>query len=471
MTTILDALADENLFKGSVERLEMSAWRVFLAALFGLPIPDADMAIYTACTGRTTPPSGFTEAWMICGRRSGKSFIMALAAVFLACFRSYAEYLGPGERATVMVIAADRKQARSTLRFIAGLLEVPILGKLVERETAESFDLTNRVTIEVATANYKTVRGYTIVAALCDELAFWPSDDSASPDYSILDALRPAMATIPGAMLLCSSTPYARRGALWDAYKRHYGKDDAPVLVWKAATRTMNPRVPQSVIDAAVERDAPAAAAEYGAEFRSDLEAYVSQEVIEACTIAGRHELPPAAGIHYHAFVDPSGGSQDSMTMAIAHKEDDRIILDCVRERRPPFSPEAVAGEFSGVIKSYHVSRVTGDRYGGEWPREQFRKSNITYEPSEKSKSDLYQAALPLLNSNKVELLDIPRLSSQLLGLERRTARGGKDSIDHAPGAHDDVANAACGAIIAAQSVQSYTIPDGIFEQLRALRR
>jgi hypothetical protein len=31
------------------------------------------------------------------------------------------------------------------------------------------------------------------------------------------------------------------------------------------------------------------------------------------------------------------------------------------------------------------------------------------------------------------------------VGLERRTARGGRDSIDHAAGAHDDLANVVAG--------------------------
>jgi len=450
MTTILDALTDANLFKGSVGRMAMDTWRVFLVALFGLPLSDDMASIFRSCTGRTMgPSSSFVEAWLICGRRAGKSFMMALIAVFLACFRSYTDYLGPGERGTIMVIAADRKQARATLRFIAGLLAVPMLKKLIERETAESFDLSNRVTIEVATANYRTVRGYTIVAALCDEVAFWPSEDSATPDYQILDALRPAMATIPGAMLICASTPYGRRGALWDAYKRYWGKDDAPVLVWKADTRTMNPGVPQAIIDAAFERDPAAAEAEWNAEFRSDVEAFISREVVDAAVVDGRFELPPAAGTRYFAFVDPSGGSQDSMTLAITHREKDgRVILDCIRERRPPFSPADCVSEFAAMIKSYGCLRVSGDRYAGEWPRERFREGGITYEPSEKPKSDLYQAALPLLNSGKVELLDNSRLTSQLTALERRVARGGKDSIDHPPKGRDDVANAVAGALV-----------------------
>ena len=100
------------------------------------------------------------------------------------------------------------------------------------------------------------------------------------------------------------------------------------------------------------------------------------------------------------------------------------------------------------MLKSYRVSRVRGDRYAGSWPSEAFRKVGISYEPAEKPKSALYGELLPLLNSGRAALLDEPRLVAQLVGLERRTARGGRDSIDHAPGGHDDVANAVAGALV-----------------------
>jgi hypothetical protein len=147
------------------------------------------------------------------------------------------------------------------------------------------------------------------------------------------------------------------------------------------------------------------------------------------------------------------------MTLGIAHKEaDGTSILEAIRERRPPFSPEAVVAEFSALLKSYRCSKVVGDRYAGEWPREQFRKYGIRYEPSAKPKSDLYRDCLALLNSRRVSLLDNPRLVNQLVGLERRTARGGRDSIDHAPGAHDDVANAVCGALVELGRGSSYSL-------------
>jgi hypothetical protein len=122
-------------------------------------------------------------------------------------------------------------------------------------------------------------------------------------------------------------------------------------------------------------------------------------------------------------------------------------VLDAVRERKRPFQPEGVVHEFSELLQQYHIYNVTGDRYAGEWPREQFRKRGITYTPAGKPKSDIFLELLPAINSLGVDLLDLPRLTNQLVSLERRTAHGGKDSIDHAPGAHDDLANASASAI------------------------
>ena len=252
---------------------------------------------------------------------------------------------------------------------------------MIERESSDSFDLTNDITIEVNSASYKSVRGYTVVAALLDELAFWPSDDAAHPDYAIIQALRPGMATIPNAMMLCASSPYARKGALWDAHKRHFGKD-GPILVWQAATRDMNPIVPQRVIDEAMERDPGSAASEFGACFRSDVESFISLESVEQCVAPGVIERAPVPGITYMAAVDPSGGSADSMTLAVGHRDEDVVVLDALRELKPAFSPKDVVSEFAELLKSYRVRSISGDRYAGEWPKERFCDHGISYEPA-----------------------------------------------------------------------------------------
>jgi hypothetical protein len=451
--TILDAMRDRALFGPWFDAASWTAWLAFLAALFALPLDSEALDTYRRHTGRTTPPDAAAkEAWVVVGRRGGKSRIAALVAVYLACFREHRDVLAPGEVGTLAVVAADRKQARTILRYINGFLNsVPMLSQMVECRTAESVTLANRVVIEVHTCSWRSLRGYTLIGAVCDEVAFWRSEDAANPDHEILAGLRPGMATVPGALLLCISSPYARRGALWDAYAKHYGQDGDPVLVWQADTRSMNSAVDAEIIADAYASDDAAASAEYGALFRRDLEAFVSREVVAACTIPDRRELPWCWNETYTAFVDPSGGSQDSFTLAIAHRDQDgRGILDAVRIASPPFSPDGVVADFCKLLAAYRVHTVHGDRYGGEWPRERFARHGVTYQPSEKTKSEIYATLLPLLNSYRVELLDDRRLASQLLGLERRTSRGGRESIDHAPRAHDDVINAAAGALVLA---------------------
>jgi Terminase large subunit, T4likevirus-type, N-terminal len=202
---ILQAMDDPAAFGQHFRNAESwQAWRSFLASVFALPMSPEEIERYQVCTGREHAPSkSATEGWLICGRRAGKSFILAVVAVFLAVFRDWRPHLGPGERATIMVIAADRRQARVIMRYVLGLLRaVPMLEHLIESERSEAVDLSNRVTIEVHTASFRTTRGYSVCAALCDEIAFWSIDESAAePDTEILSALRPAMATVPGAIL------------------------------------------------------------------------------------------------------------------------------------------------------------------------------------------------------------------------------------------------------------------------------
>lgn len=451
---VLAAMRDPKLLGAAFPELATwRAWCAFLAALFALRMDGRQLHRYRRHTGRKAPPAEpAREAWVIAGRRAGKSRIAALVAVYLAAFGDYSAVLAPGERGVLMVLAADRRQARTVFRYIGSVFDAsPLLSRLVKQRTAEAIHLTNGISVEVHTASYRSTRGYTVVGAILDEVAFWRDESSANPDAEILAALRPGMATVPGALLLGISTPYARRGALWTAYREHFGREGDPVLVWRAPTRAMNPTVPASVVERAQEEDPASAAAEYGAEFRADVESFLAREAVEACIVSGRRELPRQEGTRYAAFIDPSGGSRDSMTLAIGHREgrsDPPLdVLDVLRERRPPFSPDAVVGEFAEVLRGYGLTAATGDAYGGAWPAERFRAHGIEYAPAAKPKSELYRELLPVVNAGRVELLDDRRLLAQLLGLERRTSRAGRDTIDHAPTAHDDLANAAAGVI------------------------
>lgn len=451
---IIEAIDDANLFGGQFDDESWRSWRAFLKALFGLRMtaPD-DIRLFRQCTGRNRlrDPQPYREAALVVGRRGGKSRALALIAVYLSAFIDWTPYLAIGEQAVIAIIASDKAQAKVLLRYVRGLLRnVEILDELITDEGAESIRLHGNVVVEIHTARIASPRGRTFAAVLADEIAFWRSDDSAHPDKVVIAGIRPGLATLAnaGSMLILASSPYARRGVLWETHRRHYAHDDGRVLVWQAPTWVMNPALDPAIIGEAYEDDPISAAAEYGAEFRSDVESYIGREIVDTATMPGLFERLPDDHTSYSAFTDPSGGSADSFTLAIAHRQDDSGILDCVRERRPPFSPESVVVEFAELLQRHRVREVHGDAYAGEWPRERFREHGISYTQSDKNKSAIYQELLPLLNSGKVELLDHQRLALQLSSLERRTARGGRDSIDHAPGAHDDLANAAAGVLV-----------------------
>ncbi|HJQ59526.1 MAG TPA: hypothetical protein VJ890_21645 [Vineibacter sp.] len=448
--TMRQALDDPALLGATLQGPSWAAWRVLLIAAMGERLTPAERRIFSRLTGRAREPlKRVEEAWLVIGRRGGKSRALAALAAYLSGLCDHRDVLAPGERGIVLCIAPDQKQAGIILDYAeAAFRAAPIMAQLIGSRTADALELTSGIALEVRAASFRRLRGPSFVAVLADEAAFWhDSEASTNPDTEILNAVRPGLATT-GGPLLCASSPYARRGALWDAHRKHFGPDgDKLIMVAQAPTRSLNPTLPQRVVDRAMERDPAAAAAEYLAQFRSDIESYISREAVEATVSRGVRERAPLPGVQYFGFVDPSGGSVDSMTLAIAHREADRAIIDCLREVRPPFSPSGVVAEFATLLKSYRVRQVRGDRYAGEWPREQFRQRGVEYFPADKTKSDLYVDLLAPLNSARVDLLDNDRLVTQLAGLERRTARSGKDSIDHTPGARDDVANAVAGAV------------------------
>lgn len=463
-TTMREALADPELLGGAIPGDSWLAWRTLLIATMGEALTDEERTIYAALTGRDGEPlEPVEELWGIVGRRGGKTRAAGTIAAYIGGLCDHSANLAPGERGVIPILAASMPQAGRAFMHAKGILQhSPILSELIDGDpTSDTIRLSTLIDIEVRPANFRTVRGVTAVAAIADEIAFWLVEGTTNPDSAILDALRPSLATTGGPLIVISS-PYAKRGELYSTFRSDYGQDGDPrILVAKGPSRSFNPTLPQWRVDRAYAKDASVAASEYGGEFRNDLEAYVSRELVEACVDTEVMERPPLSTIRYRAFVDPSGGGADSMTLAIGHAESDGAVVDALRERKPPFSPEAVVEEYAALIKSYGLSEVTGDRYAGEWPREAFRRHGIAYKLADQTRSQLYQDMLPLLNSRRLSLLDSAVLVAQICGLERRVARGGRESIDHPPKGHDDLANAVAG--LAGMCIRKAEAPAAIF--------
>jgi len=457
--TILDAMQSENLMGASFTGESWDTWKTVLAATFGLPIDTAQAETFQRLAGGREPPQeAVKELYAVVGRRGAKSNVGAAIAVYLATIHAEQSgtlaKLSPGETGVIALIACDRQQARVLSGYIAGILEAsPVMSKLIVKAGTEAIELTNGIRIEVFTNNFRAVRGRTLLAVILDEVAFFRSDQTASPDIETYRAVLPALATT-GGLLIGISSPYSKRGLLWTKYKKHFGKA-GDVLVVQGATRDFNPTLDQRIVDEAMQDDPEAAKAEWLGQFRSDLEAFIQREVVDQAVRTSPLELPFDRQHKYFAFTDPAGGGQDEFGLGIAHKEGDTTIVDVLRARRG--TPAEIVAGYAALLKQYGVSKVTGDRFSGSWVSDEFKRHNIEYKVADKPKSGLYLDLLPALNSGRVELPPDDRLVNQLIGLERRTARGGRDSIDHAAGGHDDRSNCIAG-LVSCKAGSSYDL-------------
>ena len=254
--TIIDACRDPKVFAAAFrDRETWQAWFAFLAALFGLPMDDEQRRLFTECTQRTDRPSTpFNEAWLICGRRSGKSFALALVAVFLACSKDdWLRYLNVGERGTIMVLAADRRQARTIMRYVKGLLQlVPMLTRMIEAERQEAVDLNNRITIEVHTAASRRYAATPSLRRFWTRLHFGPLTQTAPiPTARSSTPSNPRWPRSPAHYCFVHRRPTRGVVRCGRRITATLGRVIRP-LIWQASTRTMNPTVPQSFIDARI---------------------------------------------------------------------------------------------------------------------------------------------------------------------------------------------------------------------------
>ena len=444
------ALNDPDLFAGVLVGDSWAGWRVLLIASLGEALTNSERIIFEQLTQREREPlSVIEELIAIIGRRSGKTRAAAILAVFIAALCDHGDKLAPGERGLLPILSASVWQAQRAFGYLSGIFShVAALKALVVTETADTISLSNGIDIECRPASFRTIRDATCVAIICDEVAFWRNENSQNPDKEILDACRPALATT-GGPLVCISSPYGKRGEIWNAFRRDYSPEGDPrILVAKGSSRQLNPTLPQKVVDRAMERDPQSAKAEFGGEFRNDISGFLDFALVDAAVDYGVTVRPPVPGVRYRAACDPSGGARDSFTLAVAHDEGEVSVLDTLIEVKAPFNPTSAVETMAATLKEYRLSNVTGDRYAAGWVPDAFKKVGVSYLQSDCDRSAAYLDALPLFTAGRVRLLDNPRLVSQFVGLERRTSAVGKDRVDHGPSGHDDLCNSVALALV-----------------------
>ena len=445
MRWFLGLLAQHGLMRGT----SWLTWRAVLIATVGEDLTPDEAERFRIVADRRTEDLRVALLAAFVGRRGGKDTAAAVMVAYLALCRRWS--LAPGEVGTVLVLAVDRDQAQVAFKRILGILQaVPLLAAEIVNVTRESIELANGIEIKVATADGAAVRGRTLVAAVLDEFAFMAPDAA----LELLRALRPATATTPGSLIAIITTIYASEGPAFELF-RQWGAEVPGQLIVKGTTRDFNPTILQSFIDHELALDPQGAAAEYLTIPRTDISRLFDAPLIDGVTRGSPRELPCVMTLRggtviYHAGVDVSGGRGDAASAAVAHMDGDRVILDAVRFWPAPHDPLVVAGEVAKFLALYGLEAARADQYAAEFARSAYREAGVTLMDSEHTRSEVYLAALPLFTTGRIELPPDDRLRRELLALERRTSPSGRDTVDHPRGGHDDVANAAMLAAVAA---------------------
>jgi terminase large subunit-like protein len=400
LVSMREALADRQLLGAALPSDSWSTWRAILIALAGEELTKAERKVFKQFTGRDREPGEPIDTFLaVAGRRSGKTTAMAALVVYYACVVDWTEALSLGERGTALFLAPKQEQAQRAARDVRAFIKhSQIMSRLIENETQVELALSNGIDVIVEAANWRTVRGVTCVACCLDECAFLRNDEeSTMRDEDLVTALRPSLVTTAGPMLLISS-PGTDIGVVHAIHRRHYGPQGDPlVLVVQSDSRSLNPKLDQKRIDREYIEDPEAAQAEWGGQFRAPTTQYLPRHVIEAAVSPGVQERPPVklpSGFAYHAFVDAAGGEgKDSFVLAIgrhSHEKRDHVVVDCVREWKPPFNSETVVAACAEVLRHYGIRGVAGDMYAKGWPTQAFARNGIEYREVNQSASDLY---------------------------------------------------------------------------------
>jgi hypothetical protein len=188
---------------------------------------------------------------------------------------------------------------------------------------------------------------------------------------------------------------------------------------------------------------------EWDAQFRSDIGTFLDDELIDRAVEYGRPlELPPSSDTVYFAFTDMAGGGRDASTFCVCHRDGERIVADAVRGLHG--NPHEAVLEFVALAKQHRIRSVVGDAYAAEWVAGAYRAAGLEYRKSPLTRSELYLEGRVMFARGLISIPDQPQLLREMRLLERRTARSGKDSVDHGVGGSDDYANSLFGAMYVA---------------------
>lgn len=451
-----------------------------------IPLEMTEVEIYEYLTDKKYDESKIEDVKinkinLICGRRSGKTLLSAIVAIYCAISNNWKPFLHKTPFATVLIMSHSRDFSDEVLEVIKGLIEnSPILSRLINhdaKQTASTMNLSipwlvngiieySKVQIKVGAASSKTTRGIAACAILCDEIAYWNLDENMKEtDVKIMKAVRPAMKQFGKfAMLIKLSSPGIKQGVLYNEYKMdRAGTLPESYAVFKAPSWMMNTILPKEEFIEEWQLDQDGFDTEYRSNFADSLSNFMSPELVELARQTGIKFVPPLDNkdTKYFAAID-AAFKADRFTFTLVSVRDNRITQHVVMgwegSRKDPVKAHTVAKFIKNITKTFPLNHVAADQYAFNPLKEIFDEYGIelkenTFTPTFKKK--IYFNLKKLVHSQQIDLLDHDDQIKEIKELVVEQAATGTIRIGHPAGGHDDFSDAVAVAAFLATEGQT----------------
>lgn len=467
------------------KRLMSSRWeslsepqQVALQSLYGLPIEQSEMDIWNAQQGGANfddlgyvkeitkqieyIPKKYSEAWMVVGRRGGKTDKFASTIVaYEACFGGHEEFVTRGQKAFIFQVAQDLRNAQHALHFIFAAIEESPVGKtlLDGPPVRDEIRLKNNIIIKCVPCTLKAVRGFACPVSVFDEVGVWYQEsDSANPDYEIYRAIKPAQIQFPNRLMVGISSPYNKSGLLYKYYEAGTDGKNAPfsdrkqfrnIIVIHSPTASMgNKLVTKESLEEERDRDAKAFERECLAVFQDSISGFLDGKLLrEAISMNVLEREPLPDRYSYVASIDPAF-KHDAFGFTVFHlDEDGNVVQDCVRRYKPlkgrPLNPDAIFSDIEPILRSYGIVVIYSDQYHLESLQQLAMRYGFVIEGvpfKATNKAAIYGSMQQLLGQHRLKLLDHSECLKELRMLEKKLTQGGVVQISAPSGQYDDLA-------------------------------
>lgn len=416
-----------------------------------------------------------THAVWCLGRRSGKTLLAAIAAVYMCFMQSdyFQKRVRKGEKYYIVTVANDQSQSKIALDTIRQLIVNSPLEQEIVRETAFEIEVSNRCIFQAIPASARASRGKAVIACLLDELAFQIEGDANRGAKAIYDALSPSIAQFgKHGKILELSSPWLAQGLFHDHFVQAKSGEFPGMRAYQRPTWAMNINLPYGCdfLERARLKDEEAFLIEFGAQFRRNNSALIASEIVDIAVNRHRNDLPPQRDLKgtYVLALDPArgGDGRDSYVASIVHYEAERLVVDKFYKFEADFEiagkKEVNIAKVEEWIKDQHriydFESIVMDQYNSAGTIQSLSKDvpirELTWSTSTKMRAfskmkELFNSGLIELPNHKEAVEQIKNLSVIYRQSGQWTVTGGKES------SVDDFAFALAAAILEATKEDS----------------